>query len=190
MTFNRLNQTEFKRAYEYFRDEIKPDDIVINLVRGEPRKPTTAEVDLELYRQAVEQKMSDVRRGRIRYYQFGLMGRLAAARDGLMYQQILNYKQGKAKYLPCLAGRLSAVINEEGRVYACELLTKAVGDLRKYNYDFKKLWQSPKAAKLRNWIWQTKCSCTHECFLTTNIFFSPQVYPELLIELLRLYAKR
>lgn len=180
MTFTRTNQKEFGKAYEYLRDGLKPDEIVINLIRGEPRKPRTAKVEMGLYKEAVEQKMRDIKSGKLAYYDFGLMGKIAASRDGVMYRKIVEYKEGKGKYLACLAGRLSAVIDAEGVVYPCEILSKELGNVRDYDYDFKKLWEDKKAREVREWIWRTKCSCTHEGFLTTNILFSARTYAELL----------
>lgn len=180
VTFTRTNQKKFRQIYEHLRDKVKPDEIFINLVRGEPRKPGTAKVDMRLYQEVVEQKMRDVKSGRLPYYGFGLMGKVAAARDGVMHKKIVDYKQGRDKYLACLAGRLAVVMSEEGVVYPCELLDKQLGNIRDYDYDFKKLWEDKRAREVREWIWKTKCSCTHECFLTTNILFSPKMYPKLL----------
>lgn len=186
MTFTKTNQHNFKEAYEYLRDVVRPDEIAIDLVRGEPRDPETAKVDMKLYEKIVKQKMEDVRGGRLPYYGFGLMGKLAAARDGVMYKKIVRYKEGRDDYLPCLAGRLSAVLNETGEVYPCELLSESFGNIRDYDYDFKKLWSNPEAYKIRNWISKSRCACTHECFLTTNILFSPKIYPRLLTQLAKL----
>jgi len=190
MTFTRTNQEVFGEAYEHLRDKLKPDEIFINLIRGEPRKPKTAKVDMGLYKRAVEQKMEDVKTGKLPYYGFGLMGKVAAARDGVMHDKIVKYKQGKDRYLACLAGRLSVVISEEGVVYPCELLSKKLGSIRDYDYDFKRLWEGKRAREVRQWIWKTRCACTHECFLTTNILFSPQTYTELLMQMLGVHGKR
>jgi len=188
MTFTKTNQHNFKEAYEYLRDVVAPDEIAIDLIRGEPRNPETAEVDIKLYEKIVEQKMEDIRDGKLPYYSFGLMGRLAAARDGVMHKKIVRYKEGRDDYLPCLAGKLSAVLYETGEVHPCELLSESFGNIRDYDYDFKNLWNSEKAHKIRDWISKTKCACTHECFLTTNILFSPQSYPQILAQFIALYG--
>lgn len=184
MTFTKTNQTEFLEAYRWLRDRLKPDEIFINLIRGKPRKPETAKVDMGLYQQVVEEKVKDIKSGKLAYYPFRLMGKLAAARDGVMHEKIVKYKQGQDKYLACLAGRLAVMINEEGMVHPCELLDKPLGNIRDYDYDFKRLWGDKRAREAREWIWKTKCSCTHECFLTVNILFSYQMYSKLLKEAL------
>ena len=70
-----------------------------------------------------------------------------------------------------------------GDVYPCELLIdKSLGNLRDVNYDFKKLWFSPKADETRRFIRESKCFCTYECFLTINILFNPRMMPAVLKE--------
>jgi len=65
-------------------------------------------------------------------------------------------------------------------------LPQSFGNLRDFDYDFEKIWKSQKAKKVREWILKTRCACTHECFLTTNILFSPKIYPQLLGQLVQL----
>ena len=52
-----------------------------------------------------------------------------------------------------------------------------IGNVRDVDYDFMKLWNSPKAEELRHDIRHNKCFCTYECFLTVNILFNPLVLP-------------
>ena len=71
----------------------------------------------------------------------------------------------------------------EGQVLPCELLIdKQIGNVRDVDYDFKKLWYSPKADEIRRYIRDTKCFCTYECFLTINILFNPLVLPRVFKE--------
>jgi MoaA/NifB/PqqE/SkfB family radical SAM enzyme len=70
-----------------------------------------------------------------------------------------------------------------GDVLACELQEdRILGNVRDYDYDFKRIWHSPKADETREWIGKTKCYCTYECFLTVNILFNPLMYPVILRE--------
>jgi len=55
---------------------------------------------------------------------------------------------------------------------------KMIGNVRDVDYDFKKLWYSPRADEIRRYIRDTKCFCTYECFLTVNILFNPLVLPQ------------
>jgi len=85
--------------------------------------------------------------------------------------------------LPCYAGSLGGAMYSNGDVLACELLTERVlGNVRDFDYDFEKIWQSEKAQETRTWIRDTKCFCTYECFLTVNILFTPSMYPLIMRE--------
>jgi hypothetical protein len=80
--------------------------------------------------------------------------------------------------IPCYAGTLGGAMFSEGQVLPCELhIDKEIGNVRNFDYDFKKLWYSPKADEIRQYIRETKCFCTYECFLTVNILFNPLVLP-------------
>ena len=68
---------------------------------------------------------------------------------------------GKRNYV-CNAGEEIGVVDFEGNVFFCEL-TKKIGNLKEYNWDFDKLWFSPEAEAYRPEI-QT-CVCTHGCFI-------------------------
>ena len=57
-----------------------------------------------------------------------------------------------------------------------------IGNIRDFNYDFKKLWMAKKASEERSFIRDTKCFCTHECFNIVNIMFNPKFYPKLLFK--------
>ena len=40
--------------------------------------------------------------------------------------------------------------------------------------------------KIAEFIKDTKCFCTHECFWTTNILFNPKYYPKILVESIKI----
>jgi MoaA/NifB/PqqE/SkfB family radical SAM enzyme len=68
----------------------------------------------------------------------------------------------------CLGGNVGAVMTADGKVGLCELLGN-VGDLRKENYDFMKIWKGKLAQHQRKLIKEHKCDCTHTCFLSMSI---------------------
>lgn len=85
--------------------------------------------------------------------------------------------------MPCYAGALSAVISEEGDVYACEMLDTKIGNLREAGYDLGKLWEQERARAMRSFIRDTKCFCTHECNMSINLLFNPALYPKIAKEM-------
>ncbi len=78
----------------------------------------------------------------------------------------------KKQIIPCRASSFMPVIDAEGNVYNCELLPP-LGNIRKANYDFMKIWHSAEAKKQRKDIADKKCHCTHYCYQIQNIPMSP-----------------
>jgi Fe-coproporphyrin III synthase len=75
-----------------------------------------------------------------------------------------NFSENAAWPFDCLAGQIVGVIDWNGDVRSCEL-RKPVANIRKYDYDFRKLWKGPEMAKEIESISKDKCFCTHGCFL-------------------------
>jgi MoaA/NifB/PqqE/SkfB family radical SAM enzyme len=71
----------------------------------------------------------------------------------------------------CYAGSVSGVLNPEGTVSLCEVQWE-VGNIRDFDYSFRKAWFSEKAQRMRRQIQQRACWCTHSCFMTSSLPFS------------------
>ena len=182
ITFTNQNQTKFIDILKEIHSSVKPDNISINLVRGDPKEKVNLDLDLKLYREAVkyrdslfyEKKMTGHKR---------FVGNKFATAARIMLNKLVNKTFEENKYsTPCYAGNLSGVIYSEGDTYPCEILDAShkIGNIRDFNLDFKKLWLSNKAKKEINFIKKTKCFCTHECFNMVNILFNPKFYPEII----------
>ena len=182
ITFTSQNQKKFKEIIKEIHSLVEPDNISINLVRGDPRQKVNLNLDLELYRDAVkyrdnlyyEKKMS----GHARF-----KGNKLATAGRIMLNELTNKTFEENKYsTPCYAGNLSGVMYPEGDVYPCEILDDShkIGNIRNFDLDFKKLWFSKKAKEEVKFISKTKCFCTHECFNAVNILFNPKFYPEII----------
>lgn len=67
----------------------------------------------------------------------------------------------KTQVIPCYAGVSNVHINYDGGVWPCCVLgyDKEMGNLRDYNYNFQKLWHSPRANKVRKYIKDKNCAC-------------------------------
>ena len=91
----------------------------------------------------------------------------------------LNILRQEKKQLPCYAGIIDAVMYANGDVAMCEL-TKPFGNVKDFNYDFYKLWQSQDAADMRKLI--NRCFCIHGCNLTTSLTFKPEAVLARIVE--------
>jgi len=182
ITFTSKNQEKFKNIIKEIYSMVEPDNISINLVRGDPKEKVNFDLDLDLYKEAVayrdnlfyEKKMSGHSRFTGNKY-------ATAARIMLNELTVKTYEDNRYS-TPCYAGNLSGVMYPEGDVYPCEILDKShkIGNIRDFDLDFKKLWMSHKAKKEINFIRKSKCFCTHECFNSVNILFNPKNYLEII----------
>ena len=182
ITFTNENQNKFKSIIKEIYSLVEPDNISINLVRGDPRQKVNLNLDLNLYRESVkfrddlfyQKKMS----GHTRF-----KGNKLATAGRVMLNELVNKTHEENKYItPCYAGNLSGVMYPEGDVYPCEILDKThkIGNIRDFDLDFRKLWLSQKAKEEVKFIRKTKCFCTHECFNIVNILFNPKFYPQII----------
>ena len=182
ITFTNENQNKFKNIIKEIYSLVEPDNISINLVRGDPKQKVNLNLDLNLYRESVkirddlfyQKKMS----GHTRF-----KGNKLATAGRVMLNELVNKTLEENKYItPCYAGNLSGVMYPEGDVYPCEILDKThkIGNIRDFDLDFRKLWLSQKAKEEVKFIRKTKCFCTHECFNIVNILFNPKFYPQII----------
>lgn len=180
-TFTSQNQHNFIDIIKGIYDIAKPDNIAINLVRGDPKEKVNLNLDINLYREAVkfrdslfyEKKMP----GHIRFKG----NKLATAARIILNEKTQQIFETNEYQMPCYSANLSGVMYPEGQVNPCEILDKThtIGNIRDFNYDFRKLWLSQKAKDEIKFIRDTKCFCTHECFNTVNILFNAKFYPRL-----------
>ena len=99
------------------------------------------------------------------------MDRLLDGKNKLQKKTISKIAKENAYQFPCLAGKVSVVVDELGNVYACELLKDPIGNLA--SQSFKEIWFGDEGVKLSNSITESKCYCTHECAMSSSILFNP-----------------
>ena len=94
-------------------------------------------------------------------------------KNRLMFQRITNafrlvyyalaikILKENSQVIPCYAGISNVHMTPYGDIWACCTLgyDKPMGNLRDYNYDFKALWNSPKAKEIRTYIREGRCNC-------------------------------
>ena len=167
------NQYEMAPLANKILDEIKPDNMVVNLVRGELEDPSLKNLDISNYHQFINIQQDAIRSGRLGYFKF-FGKKLLLAKEARQKEIITDVFVNNRFVTPCYAGQLSAVLYETGEVAPCEILSVRYGNVRNYNYDFRKLWEvSTNRTHAQNII-KDKCFCTYECALTTNILFNPK----------------
>jgi Fe-coproporphyrin III synthase len=177
------NYAELPALAEYLLHEVDLDTHYFNIIRGDPMNPAQRHVPhdalAELYReyervQAIYVERSHQRRGRgpvaAAVWRTFYLGRLAIYND----IQFTNYTHGARWPMPCTAGETAAVIDYHGDVRICEL-RQPIGNLREYDCDFGRLWNSQARTAEVAQMRQDHCDCTHICFIDDSATYSPKV---------------
>jgi len=153
----------------------------ISMIRGNLADESYKKVDYKKYLDAIKKLEDNLKTKKSSIYRFR-GARIKAAQDILQRQLIHKTMLEHRQQIPCYAGKLNLVLTENGDVYPCEILTKAIDNIKKYNYDMEKLIHSRKTREVINMIKDNKCFCTHECYFMINILFNPRLYPLILKE--------
>ena len=180
LTVTKENQDELAAHLVELVDELRPDNVTINLARSDALDRELLEVDPARYREVVATKERLVREGRLKTFGYP-MARLGLARDRLMYEHVERIARGdRSRHLDCTAGSLSAVVFEDGTVRPCEVLDEDFGNLADVGWDLGALWNAERALAVRRQIRATRCACTWECAQADNVLFRARSWPGLL----------
>ena len=160
---------------------VSPDNIAITLVRGSPKEKVNLNLDMKLYRNAIEYRNSLFYSNQMSGHAIFKGNSIATASRVILGEKVQQIYETNQYQMPCYSANLSGVMYPEGQVSPCEILdsTHMIGNIRDFNLNFKDLWLSQKANEEVNFIRKTKCFCTHECFNSANIVFNPKYYPRL-----------
>lgn len=157
------NVEEVKRLTKYLYDNCsKIEHHNIALIHGNRKNSSLQIPDMEAYKA-------------IYNYVYELWQPKEKGRFGAIVEPMLQWAKCKTveaqdQVIPCMAGKLSAVVYANGDVSVCEGLPP-LGNLR--SKKFTELWCSYEAQKIRQNIRSKKCYCTHEIFMWSSITFQP-----------------
>ena len=182
-TVSSYNDKYLLENYDFFTNELKASTVFTLLTRDKPREHASKYFDIGRYEKYAKKMEEGIKKGILKgYYSFPFSDFINAKRI-VRHRLITKVVRENSYQIPCYAGVLGAAIFSNGDVYPCELRTDLkLGNLRDYNFDFKKLWKNEKAKRARGLIKTGKCFCTYECFLTINILFNPLMMPQILKE--------
>jgi MoaA/NifB/PqqE/SkfB family radical SAM enzyme len=158
--FMNSNQDSIFEWYDFLKFDLKPDKVNFNYIRPPSADPIELEIDHSRYAQLARMIDDDSRHAAIKNNYGGDAGYFKAAIDIYMHGLIAKTQETQQAQMTCYAGTAGAVIYDEGTVSSCENLAP-IGNLREYDWDFKKLWVSP-AMKERRKKAADGCFCTHE----------------------------
>jgi MoaA/NifB/PqqE/SkfB family radical SAM enzyme len=90
-----------------------------------------------------------------------LFNRITNAFRLVYYELAIEILKKNIQVIPCYAGISNAHLSAYGDIWACCTLgyEKNIGNLRDYNYNFRELWNSDNAKKIRAYINNKNCAC-------------------------------
>lgn len=88
------------------------------------------------------------------------------------YNFTIKTLKQKKEIIKCFAGIASCYITSDGDIWECPVAGNSLGNLREENFDFKKIWQSEQAKKVRKKIKDMKCFCTLANTYYTNMLMN------------------
>ena len=140
----------------------KMDHHNLAIIRGDRKNPSLLLPDLQQYQNLYEY----IRR----LWAPREKSRYGAAVEPMLQWAKLRTLTKQTQVIPCLAGRLSAVVYANGDVSVCEM-HKPLGNLRRKS--FWEIWNSEEARRRRESIVRKDCYCATEVFLWPSIVYQP-----------------
>ncbi|MEA2037373.1 MAG: radical SAM protein [Nanoarchaeota archaeon] len=177
MTSN--NQHNLDKFYDFVIGELKPDSINFNIIRGDVKKKSSKKVDVKIYSKTIKRIQKSFLENSITGYDNFSFSEYTAALRMVEPKVIMKTLKENKYQSRCYAGMLNGVLYSNGDVFPCELLNRKIGNVRDFDYDFKKLWSSKEIKNIRKYIKDTKCFCIHPCNLTVNTLFNVKYIPKL-----------
>jgi radical SAM protein with 4Fe4S-binding SPASM domain len=88
--------------------------------------------------------------------------------------------------IPCYAGISNVHMTPYGDIWPCCTLgyDQSMGNLRNFEYDFKRLWINETARQIRRFIYEKKCACPLANQAYSNILMHPPSLLRVLREIL------
>ena len=149
------------------------------MARGDTRNKKAKQVTLEDYKNFVSFYNKNVQ-SENRPFSFFVKSMTRMVRN-----QVITILKTKKMPVVCQAYNKLIVIQSNGDVFPCEYLNKKLGNLKKFNYDIKKILGLSENKKINRFIKRKSCWCTWECALTNNIACDPKQYPYLLWQIIK-----
>jgi len=180
--FSSENQDNMDEIIDFVKTLPMVKTQTVSLVRGDITDKTYQNVDISKYLDASERLAEGMRDGSGAHYRFR-GARLKAAQDVVQRRLIYQTASSGRQQLPCYTGILNLVVTETGDLYPCETFRDEflMGNVRDADYDVQALIKSDRGQQVVDRI-RTSCSCTHECYMMTNILFNLRFWPSILRE--------
>jgi MoaA/NifB/PqqE/SkfB family radical SAM enzyme len=116
----------------------------------------------------------------------GAVAKMARSVRDEYYGRVVRFLDGDVTAMPvCHAGFLSVHVGADGDVWSCCVLARSFGNLRDYDFDFRKVWFSAEAEEFRTWMRERRCACPLANAAYTNLLVEPGAASRIAVNLVR-----
>jgi MoaA/NifB/PqqE/SkfB family radical SAM enzyme len=171
-TYTKYNEDAVFDVYQYCMYNLKVDSFVMPIIRKPSKDKEAQDVNLSKYTSLIQHFKNDWKHGASAYkYKFSS---LANSARYIALETIIKSMEQNRYMIPCYPD-INCIIYPDSTIAPCENRNDRYGNLREFNYDFKKVWFSENAIKIRKNIKQTKCFCNACNFYVNNVLFNPKL---------------
>jgi len=167
---SRFNAAEMERIVPRLL-ELGPDSYVTEVAEQRVELGTMG-LDITPDAGAYSQALDHVERAIARHRRGGVPGVVRAFRHEY-YAMVRRYLRSGEMTMPCYAGLASAQVAPNGDVWFCCIRAESVGNLVEAGYDFRQVWRSETAARLRQSVKRRECACPLANAAYTNMLCHP-----------------
>jgi MoaA/NifB/PqqE/SkfB family radical SAM enzyme len=149
----------FSELCEYVQTELKPDSYITEIAEERVELDTVGlgiTPTAEKYSVAIDTLVESLHE---REREIKGVSRITQAFRRHYYEIVKRTLREQRQIIPCMAGVASAQIAPNGDVWTCCIRAESMGNLRDYDYDFAKVWQTARANELRRSIKAGECYC-------------------------------
>ncbi|MAJ22947.1 MAG: hypothetical protein CBC24_03780 [Candidatus Pelagibacter sp. TMED64] len=177
ITVQDYNYKFFPGTINSLYEEFNPTSISINLFRHHTLNgPKVKDEIIQGYEAAINE-YDKIRTKK----SYGLLSNLILkAKEKVQKDLILTVAKEEKFVTPCTAGNLSYVSMEDGSLKPCEILQDNLGNINDPKISVSEIFKSKQAKDLRTKIKDTKCKCTFECAMSTNVLFNKDMFPSII----------
>jgi len=168
---SRFNIEDTPELYEYAFG-MKPDSYITEIAEERVELDTVGlgiTPAFDKYSWAIDKLIA-----RVEDRQFRGISKVTEAFRIEYYKLVKRILAEETQSIACYAGWASAQIYANGDVWACCIRADNMSNLRDVNYDFKRVWFSSTADKVRKSIYNKECHCTLANASYTNMLMHPQ----------------
>jgi len=183
---SKWNVDKMDRIVEYILNELKPDQYITEIaeVRREMNNAENSPTpNPESYSRAIERLVEIIEKG-LRNGRWQGFARITESLRLEYYKYVKNLYLGKINNTwKSYAGFASCQIAPNGDVWECAVYATVMGNLRDYNYNFKKLWKSKRAREVRELVKKKHiCPLANENYV--NMLFNPKIILKMVMRML------